>query len=133
MFYLHFPRKRIATEPLSVENNGAGTLRINCNVFVFYMNRKELRVIYSGTVQGVGFRWTVKQLARGYEVVGIVRNLPDRTVELIVQGQDSELKDFIQAIRDSGLGPLIRDEQIQWNPISKDCGHEKCFRGFEIA
>lgn len=116
-----------------MENSCAETLRNERKVFVFYMNRKELRVIYSGTVQGVGFRWTVKQLARGYEVVGIVRNLPNGTVELIVQGQDSELKDFMQAIRDSGLGPLIRDEQIQWNPILNESGHEKCYRGFEIA
>ena len=38
------------------------------------------RIIYSGRVQGVGFRWTAKELARGYDVLGTVRNLPDGTV-----------------------------------------------------
>ena len=44
------------------------------------------RIIYSGRVQGVGFRWTAKELARGYDVLGTVRNLPDGTVEMVVAG-----------------------------------------------
>jgi acylphosphatase len=45
------------------------------------------RVIFSGRVQGVGFRYTVRKLARRHPVTGFVRNLPDGTVELIVQGK----------------------------------------------
>jgi len=100
------------------------------------MNRKELKIIYIGSVQGVGFRWTVKRLSCGYEVVGTIRNLPDGTVELVVQGKQSELEEFAQAIRDSGLGPHIRDEQISWSPIpqsSKEGWHEKCYKTFEIV
>ena len=101
------------------------------------MNRKELRIIYSGMVQGVGFRWTVKRLSCAYEVVGIVRNLVDGTVELIAQGQESELKEFAQAIRDSGLGPLIRDEDAVWSQMVSpgSCSDEpkKVYRSFEIA
>jgi acylphosphatase len=39
------------------------------------------QVFYSGRVQGVGFRYTVKQIASGYEITGFVRNLPDGRVE----------------------------------------------------
>ena len=41
------------------------------------MNRQRMQILYSGRVQGVGFRYQTKQLAAGYEVIGLVRNLPD--------------------------------------------------------
>ena len=58
------------------------------------------RIIYSGRVQGVGFRWTVKELARGYDVLGTVRNLPDGTVELIVAGEGGEVVEFLRDLRE---------------------------------
>ena len=54
------------------------------------MNRVEMRIIYKGNVQGVGFRWMAKRISCGYEVVGCVRNLPDGSVELVGQGEKSE-------------------------------------------
>jgi acylphosphatase len=63
-------------------------------------------------VQGVGFRYAVKRLATGYEVVGWVRNLPDGRVGMLVASWDpDELQAFMQAILDSNLGPLIRDRE----------------------
>ncbi|GAA5481708.1 acylphosphatase [Haloferula sargassicola] len=56
------------------------------------------RVIFEGRVQGVGFRYTCKDLAKGFEVVGTVRNLPEGTVELEVMGEGGEVEDFIQEI-----------------------------------
>lgn len=44
------------------------------------------RVLFSGRVQGVGFRWTVNRLARRYPVTGFVRNLHDGRVELVISG-----------------------------------------------
>lgn len=86
-----------------------------------------MQVYYSGSVQGVGFRYSVKSVATGFEVAGTVRNLPDGRVELIAEGDKGELESFRQAIRDAGLEHFIRDEKIQW----ADAGNE--FRGFEIA
>ena len=57
------------------------------------------RIIYEGRVQGVGFRWTVKELARGYDVLGTVRNLPDGTVEIIVAGERGEVAEFLRDLR----------------------------------
>jgi acylphosphatase len=91
------------------------------------MNRRRMQVLYSGRVQGVGFRYQTRQVASGFEVTGVVRNLPDGRVELIAEGETLELKEFQKAIRDCGLGPLIRDEQEFWTEPKGE------FRGFEIV
>lgn len=91
------------------------------------MQRRRLQVFYSGRVQGVGFRYTVKSLAPGYEITGTVRNLPDGRVELVAEGAPGELEAFQQAVRESGLGRLIRHEEVHWSDARGG------FRGFEIA
>jgi acylphosphatase len=75
----------------------------------------------------VGFRYTAKAAARGYEIAGTVRNLPDGRVELIAEGQRDELEAFRQGVRDAGLEPFIRDEAVTWSEAQGE------FRGFEIV
>ncbi len=84
-------------------------------------------VIYSGRVQGVGFRYATKTTASGFDVTGTIRNLPDGRVELIADGLRTELEEFRAAIRDAGLAGFIRDEQVTW------AAAENKFRGFEIV
>lgn len=86
-----------------------------------------MQVIYSGRVQGVGFRYNAKSVANGYEVVGTVRNLSAGRVELIVEGQKEELEAFRQAVRESGMEPFVDDEVVSWSEPSNE------FRGFEIV
>jgi acylphosphatase len=56
------------------------------------------RVHYSGRVQGVGFRYTARQIAEGYAVSGHVRNLPDGTVELVAEGETDQVEAFLAAV-----------------------------------
>jgi acylphosphatase len=91
------------------------------------MERQRLRILYSGHVQGVGFRYTVKSLAPGFEVTGTIRNLSDGRVELVAEGATDELKAFQRAIRDSGLDRFIAEEQPSWSEARGE------FRGFTIA
>ena len=56
------------------------------------------QVIFEGRVQGVGFRYTVKDLSRGFDVCGWVKNLPEGTVELQVMGEPDEVESFIKEI-----------------------------------
>lgn len=56
------------------------------------------RVIFEGRVQGVGFRYTVKDLARGFELCGWVKNLADGSVEMQVMGEPNEVESFIKEI-----------------------------------
>jgi acylphosphatase len=86
-----------------------------------------MHVYYSGKVQGVGFRYTTRQTAMGYEVTGFVRNLPDGRVELVAEGLKEELEGFQAAIRESGLGGLISGEQCAWEEAKGE------FRGFDIS
>jgi acylphosphatase len=91
------------------------------------MSRARMHVFYSGRVQGVGFRYTVKSVAMGFEVTGTIRNLSDGRVELQAEGTHEELAAFRQAIRDSGVEGFIRDEAVTWQPATGE------FRGFEIV
>ena len=86
-----------------------------------------MQVFYSGRVQGVGFRYTVKSVATGFELTGTVRNLPDGRVQLVCEGNQDELEAFRKAIRDSGLEHFIQNEDVSWaEAINR-------FRGFEIV
>ncbi len=86
-----------------------------------------MEIYYFGHVQGVGFRYTAKSMATGYEIAGTVRNLADGRVELIAEGARDELEQFRQAIRDAGLKHFIRDEAITWSQA------QNSFKGFEIV
>ena len=90
------------------------------------MNRSQLHIFYSGRVQGIGFRYTVKSLATGFDVSGTVRNLADGRVELSAEGTKEELDAFRRAIQDSEVGRFIRNEEVSW------CEAMGGFRGFEI-
>ncbi|OAI56482.1 acylphosphatase [Verrucomicrobiaceae bacterium SCGC AG-212-N21] len=86
------------------------------------------QVFYSGKVQGVGFRYTVKRIAGGYEVIGWVKNLPDGRVELQAMSDDGEELDaFLQGIKDSSLGGNIKNAEE--HVIAPLAG----VRGFSIA
>jgi acylphosphatase len=68
-------------------------------------------VLYRGHVQGVGFRYTAQSIAKRYEVVGFVRNLPDGRVELVAEGEKHELAAFLDDVRERLLR-FIRDERV---------------------
>ena len=90
------------------------------------MKHCRMRIFYSGSVQGVGFRYTTKTVATGFEVTGTVRNLPDGRVELVAEGARAELEAFRAAIRDAGLSGFIRDENVAWSEAQNE------LNGFEI-
>ena len=75
---------------------------------------KRLRVIFHGYVQGIGFRYTTERLSRQFCVTGYVRNLMDGTVEVEAEGEEKELQDFLQAIRQSPMGPQILEVDAKW-------------------
>ncbi len=86
----------------------------------------EQRTIhFSGRVQGVGFRYTTERLARGRDVGGFVKNLPDGRVMLLVEGRAAEVERFVAAV-ESSMRRYIADVQTVIKPTRGD------FQGFTI-
>ena len=64
----------------------------------------RVRLLVSGRVQGVGFRWFVREAARRHRFAGWVRNRPDGSVELEVAGDDGALREFLETLREGPPG-----------------------------
>lgn len=75
-------------------------------------------IFYGGRVQGVGFRYAVKQLATGFEVSGWVKNLPDGRVEMLVSSHDpEELEAFLTELQEnSGVAHGIKEKEVHKVP-----------------
>jgi acylphosphatase len=82
-------------------------------------------VFYSGRVQGVGFRYTVRWVASRFAVTGFVKNLPDGRVQLLAEGRPDELRRFLDAV-EAEMGHYIANTQERVGPAAGR------FRGFEI-
>ena len=72
------------------------------------------QIFYSGRVQGVGFRYTTKQLAAEFDVTGWVRNLPDGRVELLVIAEDAaEIEAFLTELQENSvLANFIKEAEV---------------------
>lgn len=81
--------------------------------------------MYSGHVQGVGFRATACSVARRFSVAGYVKNLADGRVELVAEGDPDEVDRFVAAVADQ-LGFCIHDTQESTTAGTGE------FRRFEI-
>ena len=78
-------------------------------------------IIFKGTVQGVGFRFTVFGVASRLQLGGFVRNLHDGTVEMMVQGPQGEVENCIEDINGSFSHDIETEiKDIDYNPIYND-------------
>ncbi len=67
---------------------------------------------FSGRVQGVGFRYTVEHIAKGYPVVGYVRNLADGRVELVMEGEPDVLEKLVREVQQRMEG-FVRETRCE--------------------
>ena len=61
-------------------------------------------IIFTGHVQGVGFRFTAQRMATRYRLAGFVRNLGDGSVEMVAQGSAEDIEACITDIKESFAG-----------------------------
>ena len=83
-------------------------------------------IIFSGRVQGVEFRFTARRMAGRYELTGFVRNLPNGTVEMFVQGSAEDVACCLRDIGEAFAG-YVRDAKIE------DALPDARYDGFSIA
>ena len=74
---------------------------------------KRARIFFSGTVQGVGFRYTTANVARRFGVTGWVRNRSDGRVEVLVEGSEKELESFVLDVENE-MGGYINKKLLTW-------------------
>jgi acylphosphatase len=75
-------------------------------------DQEQREVYYSGTVQGVGFRYTVRGVASSFDVTGFVKNLPDGRVQLVAEGHPAEVQRFLDAV-EAEMGRYVTRSQQQ--------------------
>ncbi|OGR21985.1 MAG: acylphosphatase [Deltaproteobacteria bacterium RIFOXYB2_FULL_66_7] len=86
----------------------------------------EAHVIVSGRVQGVWFRGTTQRAASAAGVRGWVRNLPDRRVEAVLQGERAAVEIVIEFMRTGPPGSAVIDCVVSWRPVGER------YHGFDI-
>ena len=85
------------------------------------------KYFFGGRVQGVGFRYATKQIAKGFDVIGTVKNLDDGRVELQLMGEEWEVDEFIEEMHNSPLGHHIQEqEEFEIAPLEN-------VKGFQIT
>ena len=68
-------------------------------------------VFFSGHVQGVGFRYSVLQVAKEFDVAGFVSNLADGRVQLEAEGARGDVTAFIEAVGEKMHGYIRKTER----------------------
>ncbi|MFA5118887.1 MAG: acylphosphatase [Candidatus Omnitrophota bacterium] len=81
--------------------------------------KKQIHVLYTGSVQGVGFRFMTESIARSLSVGGWVKNLANGQVEVVAEAEEGLLKDFLGRITQA-FERYIRDTQVDWLDASGD-------------
>jgi acylphosphatase len=81
----------------------------------------RLTVYFSGRVQGVGFRYTAVQISRRYKVAGMVENLPDGRVRLVVEGTSEQATGFVDDLARKMSG-YISDHTVDQSPATGEFG-----------
>jgi len=81
------------------------------------MSHIAKHIIFTGQVQGVGFRFTVLRAANRYPLTGFVRNLSTDSVEMLAQGNPDDIDNCLRDIKEAFAG-YIRDTKIEEIPIN---------------
>ena len=85
----------------------------------------QAHVVYQGNVQGVGFRYTARAIASRYAVTGFVRNVTNGTVELVAQGDEAQVRSYLEDLQ-VRMGGFIRSRDVSFQePVGE-------FDGFTV-
>ncbi len=86
------------------------------------MTRTRWRILFSGKVQHVGFRYTAYYLARGLELTGWVMNLPDGSVLMEAQGSAPKLRKLLIRLKSQPHIHIEKAVLTEIPPEAKEAG-----------
>lgn len=90
------------------------------------MNKtKRVRIRVSGIVQGVFFRATTKDVAQRIGLRGIVKNLPDGSVEIVAEGEEDDIIKLIEFAKKGPPSAKVYDIEVEWLEAKDDLPHFK--------
>ncbi len=89
-------------------------------------NSNALNIRVFGRVQGVGFRFYIKNMANSLNLTGWVRNDPDGSVEILANGPIIDLEQLLHHIKVGSIGSQVEKVDFQWFQT------EKVLKTFEI-
>lgn len=87
--------------------------------------KKRVHAYYTGYVQGVGFRFTAEDIALSLKLTGWVKNLPDGGVEVVCEGEEPVIEDFLERL-DSRMKRYVKKRDIEWEKYQGE------FKDFDI-
>ncbi len=87
--------------------------------------KKRVQAFFSGMVQGVGFRFAAERIARRLPVSGYVKNQTNGQVELVAEGEEKTLQEFLQQVRQA-FSPYIHNVETRWQEATGE------YKGFGI-
>jgi acylphosphatase len=76
---------------------------------------KRAKVIVHGAVQGVFFRVEARDRARSLGLAGWVRNVPDGTVEAVLEGDDERVESMVEWSRRGPAGARVEEVEVDWS------------------
>lgn len=86
--------------------------------------QEQIRVAmrYTGKVQGVGFRATAQATSSGFAVTGWVRNEPDGSVQMEVQGPRTDVERFLAALQERMARAIKTSDRSSIEPVKLESG-----------
>ena len=82
--------------------------------------KKRLHVVVYGKVQGVNYRWATYQEATKYNLTGWAKNLPDRKVEAIFEGEESDLFRVLDFVKKGPPSAGVTSVEEYWSEATGD-------------
>jgi acylphosphatase len=79
-------------------------------------------IIVHGRVQGVGFRYFVQHMGNRLGLVGNVRNCPDSTVEIVVEGDAKRIADLVKQVEKGPSMAWVRRVDVLDLPVQGTYG-----------
>ncbi len=79
-----------------------------------HMTHRAIHCLIEGHVQGVGYRYFALRMAGKLNLNGYVRNLPDGDVEVVVEGEEALLLEFLEELKRGPSYSEVRAVRITW-------------------